>query len=66
MCCICVLNLKFSLGSNCEKMKREMRELFYSFVAVRHKNIQYSWPNTTCSGCTIIALDFYFCVDELL
>lgn len=44
VCCICVLNLRFFLGSNCEKMKREMRELFYSFLAVRHKNIHVPIP----------------------
>lgn len=44
VCCICVLSLRFFLGSRCEKMKRKTRELFYSFLAVRHKNIHGPVP----------------------
>lgn len=63
VCCICVLNLRFFLGSKCEKMKREMRERFSSFLAVRQKNFMaqhhFFWMYN-------ITLDFYFCVDEPL
>lgn len=44
MCCICVLSLRFFLGFKCEEMKRKMRDLFYSFLAVRHKNIHGPVP----------------------
>lgn len=44
VCYICVLNLRFFFGSKGEKMTRDVRELFYNFLAVRHKNIHGPIP----------------------
>lgn len=38
------LKLEVLSGSKCAKMKREMRELFSSFLAVSHKNFHGPIP----------------------